>query len=212
MVETSFSALLQLIEPYHLLFLCAGAILGMLVGILPGLGGIAGLPVILPFVFGMDPTNALAMMVGLIAPLSTSDTFASVLMGIPSTAASQATMVDGFPMAKKGEGARALGAAFTASMAGGLFGAVCLTGAIFAARAVILAMGFGEQLLLVVLALSMIGMLTGTSALKGAGDLLLRTAAGQHGHCTRHRRNAAGGRIDLSERLHSDCDRRSRHV
>jgi TctA family transporter len=167
MVDTLLLALFQLLEPYHLLFLFTGVLLGMVVGILPGLGGIAGLSVLLPFVFGMDPGNALAMMIGLIAPLSTSDTFPSVLMGIPGTAASQATVVDGFPMAKKGEGARALGAAFTASMIGGLIGAVCLTAAIFAARPIILAMGFGEQLLLVILALSMIGMLTGTSALKG---------------------------------------------
>ncbi len=122
---------------------------------------------LLPFVFGMDASHALAMMIGLLAPTATSDTFPSVLMGIPGTSASQATVVDGFPMAKRGEGARALGAAFTASMMGGLIGALCLTGAIFAARPIILAMGFGEQLLLVILALSMIGMLTGTSALKG---------------------------------------------
>jgi TctA family transporter len=115
----------------------------------------------------MDASNALAMMIGLLAPLATSDTFPSVLMGIPGTSNSQATVVDGFPMAKKGEGARALGAAFTASMIGGIIGALVLTAAIFAARPVILAMGFGEQLLLVILALSMIGMLTGTSALKG---------------------------------------------
>jgi len=167
MTETFISAFFQLIEPSHIIFLFLGVILGMVVGILPGLGGIAGLSVVLPFVFGMEPSNALAVMVGLLAPTSTSDTFPSVLMGIPGTSASQATVVDGFPMAKKGEGARALGAAFTASMFGGVFGAACLTAAIFAARPIILAMGFGEQLLLVILALSMIGMLTGTSALKG---------------------------------------------
>jgi putative tricarboxylic transport membrane protein len=167
MVDVMLSAMGQLADPYHLLFLFTGVILGLVVGILPGLGGIAGLSVLLPFVFGMDASHALAMMIGLIAPTSTSDTFPSVLMGIPGTSASQATVVDGFPMAKRGEGARALGAAFTASMFGGLFGAVVLTGAIFAARPIILAMGFGEQLLLVILALSMIGMLTGTSALKG---------------------------------------------
>ncbi len=167
MVETYLAAFLQLIEPSHLIFLFTGVILGLVVGILPGLGGIAGLSVLLPFVFGMDASNALAMMIGLLAPLATSDTFPSVLMGIPGTSNSQATVVDGFPMAKKGEGARALGAAFTASMIGGLLGAIVLTIAIFAARPVILAMGFGEQLLLVILALSMIGMLTGTSALKG---------------------------------------------
>jgi len=167
MVDTLVAALVQLIELHHLMFLFLGVLLGMVVGILPGLGGIAGLSVVLPFVFGMDPADALAMMIGLIAPTATSDTFPSVLMGIPGTSNSQATVVDGFPMAKKGEGARALGAAFTASMFGGLFGAAVLTVSIFAARPIILAMGFGEQLLLVILALSMIGMLTGTSALKG---------------------------------------------
>ncbi|MEM9684944.1 MAG: tripartite tricarboxylate transporter permease, partial [Pseudomonadota bacterium] len=167
MTETFIAAFFQLVEPSHIIFLFLGVILGLLVGILPGLGGIAGLSVLLPFVFGMDQADALAMMIGLIAPTATSDTFPSVLMGIPGTSASQATVVDGFPLAKRGEGARALGAAFSASMIGGLFGAMVLTAAIFAARPIILAMGFGEQLLLVILALSMIGMLTGTSALKG---------------------------------------------
>jgi putative tricarboxylic transport membrane protein len=166
-VEFFFQALTDMFTPTHLFFLSLGTILGLVVGILPGLGGIAGLSIILPFIFGMEESHALSMMIGLLAPTTTSDTFPSVLMGIPGTAGSQATVVDGFPMSKRGEGARALGAAFTASLFGGLFGAVVLTGAIFAARPIILAMGFGEQLLLIILALSMIGMLTGTSALKG---------------------------------------------
>ena len=119
MVDTFVAAFFQLVELHHLMFLFLGVLLGMVVGILPGLGGIAGLSVVLPFVFGMDPADALAMMIGLIAPTATSDTFPSVLMGIPGTSNSQATVVDGFPMAKKGEGARALGAAFTASMSQG---------------------------------------------------------------------------------------------
>ena len=82
MVETFIAAFFQLIEPSHLIFLFTGVVLGLLVGILPGLGGIAGLSVLLPFVFGMDATNALAMMIGLLAPLATADTFPSVLMGI----------------------------------------------------------------------------------------------------------------------------------
>jgi TctA family transporter len=107
------------------------------------------------------------MMIGLLAPTTTSDTFPSVLMGIPGTSGSQATVMDGFPLAKKGEGARALGAAFTASLFGGLFGAVVLTGAIYIAKPLILAVGFGEQMLLIFLALTMVGMLTGSNALKG---------------------------------------------
>jgi TctA family transporter len=166
-MEEFVLAFFRLIEPMHLFFLVLGTMLGLAVGVLPGLGGTAGLALVLPFVFGMDPSHALSMMIGLLAPTTTSDTFPSVLMGIPGTSGSQATVVDGFPMAKKGEGARALGAAFTASLFGGVFGAVVLTGAIFVAVPIILAVGFGEQMMLILLALTMIGMLTGPNAAKG---------------------------------------------
>ena len=166
-MEALLAALLNLFSGGHIFHLILGVVIGLMVGLLPGLGGIAGMSLILPFIYGLEPASALGMMIGLTSVTATSDTFPSVLMGIPGTSASQATVVDGFPLAKKGEGARALGAAFSASLFGGIFGAVVLTGAIFAARPIILAIGFGEQLMLVVLALSMVAMLTGVSALKG---------------------------------------------
>ena len=138
-----------------------------MVGILPGLGGTAGLSLILPFLFGVEPSLALAMMIGLQSVTATSDTFPSVLMGIPGTASSQATVMDGFPMSKKGEAARALSAAFVSSMFGGIFGAMVLSVAVFFAIPLILAMGFPEQIMLIILALTMIGMLTGDNGLKG---------------------------------------------
>ena len=78
----------------------AGVGVGLVVGVLPGLGGIAGLSLLLPFIYGMDPVSALAMLVGLLAVVPTGDTFSSVLMGIPGSAASQATILDGFPLAQ----------------------------------------------------------------------------------------------------------------
>ncbi|MBI3919725.1 MAG: tripartite tricarboxylate transporter permease [Betaproteobacteria bacterium] len=159
--------LLTLLSVQHLLFLLLGTLLGLVVGILPGLGGIAGLSLLLPFVYGGDPTLVLPMMIGLLAVTNTSDTFPAVLLGIPGTSSAQATIMDGFPLAQRSEAARALGAAFSASLLGGLFGALLLTLAIQFARPLILAVGFGEQLMLVVLALTMVGMLTGASALKG---------------------------------------------
>src|SRR5919106_950146 len=167
MPDIILAALVSLFDPQHFLFLAMGVMLGMIVGILPGLGGTAMLSLLLPFVFGKDPGPVLAMMVGLLAVNNTSDTFPAVLMGIPGSSSSQATIIDGFPLAKRGEAARALGAAFSASMVGGLFGALVLTLAIHFARPIILGVGFGEQLMLIVLALSMVGMLTGASALKG---------------------------------------------
>ena len=126
MDDVFFQALINLFALEHLFFLLLGTALGLVVGVLPGLGGVAGLSLLLPFVFDMDQASALAMMVGLLAPTTTSDTFPSVLMGIPGTSGSQATVMDGFPLSKRGEGARALGAAFTASLFGGLFGACVL--------------------------------------------------------------------------------------
>nr|WP_306266093.1 tripartite tricarboxylate transporter permease [Pararhizobium sp. IMCC3301] len=164
---TALDALTTLFSVGHLSYLLLGVFVGLIVGILPGLGGLAGLSLLLPFVYGMDPSQALAMMVGLLAITTTSDTFPSVLMGIPGTSGSQATVMDGFPMARRGEAARALAAAFGASLFGGVFGALVLSVAILFARPLILMMGFGEQLMLVLFALTMVGILTGSHPLKG---------------------------------------------
>jgi TctA family transporter len=102
-------------------------------------------------------------------------------MGIPGTSSAQATILDGFPLAQRGEAARALGAAFSASLLGGIFGAVVLTASIYLARPLILAVGFGEQLMLIILALTMVGMLTGGSALKGLASCGLGLLIGSIG-------------------------------
>src|SRR3546814_13314313 len=75
--------------------------------------------------------------------------------------------MDGFPLAKKGEEARALSAALAASMIGGVFGAVVLTGAVLVARPIVLAFGTGEMLILSGIGITMVGVLPGHSALKG---------------------------------------------
>lgn len=167
MLEVAFQALATVLTFEHLLFLSGGVFLGLVIGFLPGLGGTAGLALVLPFVFGMEPSLALAMMIGLQSVTSTSDTFPAVLMGIPGTAGSQATVMDGHPMAQQGQAARALSAAFISSMFGGVFGAFILSGAIIVAVPIILSIGFGEQMMLVLLALSLVGMLTGDNIWKG---------------------------------------------
>jgi TctA family transporter len=160
-------ALTLIFHPAQLMYLIAGVLLGLSVGVLPGLGGIAGLSLVLPFLFGIDPVSGLALMVGLIAVVPTSDTFSSVLLGIPGSSSSQATVLDGFPLAKKGQAARALSAAFMSSLYGGLLGAIVLTCFIFIARPLILAFGLPEMLMITVLGLSMVAILAGRVPLKG---------------------------------------------
>ena len=156
-----------LLTAEHIMFLFAGVLLGLSVGVFPGLGGIAGLSLVLPFMFGLDPVSGLALMVGLVAVIPTSDTFASVLMGIPGSSASQATVLDGFPLSRQGQAARALGAAFVSSLYGGLIGAVILTAFVLVARPLILTFRTPELLMLTVLAFSMVGVLAGRSLSKG---------------------------------------------
>ncbi|WP_353475552.1 tripartite tricarboxylate transporter permease [Salipiger sp. H15] len=160
-------ALTLIFQPKQLMYLVCGVLLGLSIGVLPGLGGIAGLALLLPFMYGMEPVAGLALMVGLIAVIPTSDTFSSVLLGIPGSSASQATVLDGFPLAKQGHAARALSAAFTASLFGGLFGAVILSFFILIARSLILAFGLPEMLMITVLGMSMVAILAGRVPLKG---------------------------------------------
>lgn len=167
MIETLLIALATVLSGESLLYLAGGVALGLVLGVLPGFGGTVGLSLLLPFVFGLEPTSGIAMMIGLMSVVATADTFPAVLIGVPGSVSSQATVLDGFPMAKKGEAARALAAAFTASLLGGIFGAVVLTLVIQLARPLVLAFGTGEMLMLGVFGLTIVGVLTGASALKG---------------------------------------------
>ncbi|WP_022706377.1 tripartite tricarboxylate transporter permease [Paracoccus zeaxanthinifaciens] len=167
MLDIAFSALGQVLSGGHLAFLALGVLVGLVVGILPGLGGIAGMSILLPFLYGMEPGAALGMLIGMVAVIPTGDTFTSVMMGIPGSSASQATVLDGFPMAKRGEAARALSASFFSSLLGGLIGAAVLSVAIVMARPLVLSFSSAELFMLTLFGLSMVAVLSGRSLVKG---------------------------------------------
>jgi TctA family transporter len=154
-------------------FLFFGVLIGIWLGAVPGLGGVIGLVLLLPFTYGMDPISAFALLLGMYAVTSTSDTIASVMLGIPGTAASQATVLDGYPLAKKGHAARAFGAAFSVSAFGGLFGALILAVSLPLALPIIQNFASPEIFMLGVLGLTMVGSLSGGSILKGLTVALL---------------------------------------
>ena len=167
MAEALLTALANLATVQHVFHLALGVMLGLAIGAFPGLGGIAGLSIMMPFLYGMDTVSALATLVGLVAVIPTSDTFTSVLMGIPGSSASQATVLDGFPLSQQGQAARALAAAFSASLLGGIVGAIILTLFVQIARPLILTFGSAELFMLALLGLSMVGVLSGASLVKG---------------------------------------------
>jgi putative tricarboxylic transport membrane protein len=178
MLEALFSALATILSGPSLFFLILGVLIGLVVGVIPGFGGTVGLSLLLPFVFGMEPVSGIAMMMGLMSVVATSDTFPAVLIGVPGSVSAQATVMDGFPLAKKGQAARALSAAFFSSLFGGLFGAVILTAIIQIAKPIILAFGTGEMLMLAIFGISVVGTLTGSSIFKGLAAACLGMIVG----------------------------------
>src|SRR5918999_266022 len=139
MATAAGKAFLILMEPTRLGYLAAGCLMGLVLGIVPGIGGLAGTAMLLPFTFGMDPYSAFALLLGLGATTATGDPIPAVLFGVPGGAGSAATVLDGLPMAKRGEAGRALSACYISSMPGGLFGAP-LRGLVAAGFGIMLAM------------------------------------------------------------------------
>src|SRR5262247_4811172 len=104
-----------------------GLILGIFVGVLPGLGGPNGVAILLPLTFSMDPTSAIVMLSCLYWGALFGGAITSILFNIPGEAWSVATTFDGYPMAQQGRAGAALTAAFTSSFVGALVAVVMLT-------------------------------------------------------------------------------------
>jgi len=181
MFDSAILALQILLQPDHFLFLFLGVIVGLFIGILPGLGGMVGMALLMPLTYGMDPVSGVAMLIGLGSVITTSDTFPSVLMGIPGSSGSQATVMDGYPLAQKGEGARALSAAFICSLAGGLIGALMLSAILPFAVPIVLALGTPELLMITLLGLGMVAVLSGSNPVLGLLATLMGLILGSFG-------------------------------
>jgi putative tricarboxylic transport membrane protein len=179
--DAAVSALAQLMDPTLLIFLLCGVVAGLVMGIIPGLGGTGAVAVLLPFAFILEPTQALALIIGAVAVVHTSDTISAVLIGVPGSASATVTLMDGHAMAKQGQAARALSLAFLSSMAGGVLGAIGLTLSIPIARPLVLAFGSPELFMLTVLGISLTATLSRGNMLKGLLAGALGVLLGQVG-------------------------------
>ena len=160
-------ALLIILDPIRMMYLFGGVCMGLSLGILPGIGGIAGTALLLPFTYNLDPPTAFALLLGLGATTTTADPIAAILFGAPGHAASAATTLDGYPMTRRGEAGRALGASYMAALIGGLFGALLMAVALPVLRPIILYIGSPELLGIAVFGISMVAVLSGNAPLRG---------------------------------------------
>src|SRR5919106_4478588 len=138
--------------------------LGFCVGLLPGIGGAATLALMIPFVFKMSPVEAFAFLLGMHSVAATTGDITSILFGVPGEAISAATVVDGHPMAKRGEAARALGAALMSSLVGAIIGAIALAVSIPIVRPLVLTFGSPELFMITLMGIACITSLSGLGA------------------------------------------------
>ena len=167
MTEAALQGLAAIMQPWPLFLMLSGILLSSVFAALPGVGVLLLLTIALPFAITLDPIPCIALLLGMGAISNTANTFPSVLIAVPGSAGSQATIVDGYPMAQKGEAKRAFGAAFTASAMGGLFGAAVLYLSLPILTPLVLSFGSPEFLVLVIWGLSAVGVLSGKAPIKG---------------------------------------------
>lgn len=149
-------ALAQIFTVEYLLYMLAGVTLGNIVGIVPGLGGNFALAMMIPFIFWMNPVLAIGFLEGCHAAVATGGAITSILVNVPGESTNAATCLDGYPMAKRGEGGRAVGASAMASGVGGLIGAVALFCLLPVVRPLVLALGPAEVFAMVLVGITMI--------------------------------------------------------
>ncbi|MBS7553313.1 tripartite tricarboxylate transporter permease [Ancylobacter dichloromethanicus] len=114
-------------DPFNILLMAIGILLGVIIGVLPGLGGANGVAILLPLTFSMSPTSAIILLSCIYWGALFGGAITSVLFNIPGEPWSVATTFDGHPMARSGRAGEALTAAFTSSFVGAFFAIVMIT-------------------------------------------------------------------------------------
>lgn len=161
------NGLLALMNPSTLLLIFGGVVIGIIFGAMPGLSATMAVTLFLPISFGMQPINAIALLLGLYIGGMSGGLISAILINIPGTPSSIATTFDGHPMAMKGEGGKALGSGIVYSFLGGMFSFVALL--LIAPQISQIALQFSsvEYFAITMFSLTLVASMAGDSPVKG---------------------------------------------
>lgn len=157
----------------NLVFLVVGVSVGMLVGLFPGFGPAAGIAILIPMTFGLDPTTAIILLAGIYYGAMYGGTITSILINTPGESATVASTLDGYPLAQAGRAGPALVMQAVASFVGGAVGVVLICAFAPALSGFAASFGPSEYFLIVFLGLLLLATLMGDSLLKGIISALL---------------------------------------
>lgn len=165
--ELMFTSYAAVFTPSILFMICVGTVAGIVIGALPGLTATMGVALLVPLTFGRPPLESLSMLMGIYCGAMYGGAISAILIRTPGTPAAAATVLEGYPMAKRGEAGRAMAMALFASFFGGVVGALIMTFASPFISSVALEFGPVEYFGLAIFGLSVIISISGRSLIKG---------------------------------------------
>jgi putative tricarboxylic transport membrane protein len=166
-LEAFYQGLQIIANPSVLLTITAGTLVAIVLGILPGINAGFALIVILPFILGADPKLVLPLMICFCSVGPTGGSVTAVLTGIPGDTANAATVLDGFPMTRRGEGGRGVGAALMSSTMGAITTVMMAIIMMPVLIPIVMAFKSPEMFLLIAMGLCFLSVVTKGSRLKG---------------------------------------------
>ena len=169
------------LQPINIVYLLVGTMVGMFVGIIPGFGPSAGLAILLPVTFGMEPTGAVMMLAAIYYGSMYGGTITSILLNTPGESATVASTFDGYPLAQQGRAGPALVMQAVASFIGGTIGVILIT--LLAPLFAQVARSFGppEFFMLIMMGLLMLVVMIGENWRLGVISTLIGFALGTVG-------------------------------
>lgn len=162
-----FQYVLPIFSPDVLWVIALGTLGGIIIGALPGLTATMGVALLIPLTFGMSPIHGLNMLIGIYIGGIYGGCIATILVKTPGSPSSAATVLDGYPLAQKGQAGQALGMATIASFTGGIIAAIVLATLTPQLAPFALRFGPSEYFVLALFGLTIIASLSG-DLLKGA--------------------------------------------
>ena len=161
------AALANVLQPWNLVFLILGVIGGLIIGIVPGLGPTMAVALLIPITYAMSPEAGLSILIAVFVGGMSGGFVTAILIRIPGTPASIATVLDGFPMAQQGRAGAAIGNAIVANFVGTIISAICLVTFAPLLAAFALKFSFAEYTAVCLFAMTTVAAITGSSTSRG---------------------------------------------
>jgi putative tricarboxylic transport membrane protein len=169
-------------QPINILLILAGVLFGLVMGVIPGLGGVVALALLIPITYGFDPLVAFMFLAAVLGGTNYGGSVTAILLNTPGTATNAATIFDGYPMAKQGRAGEALGASAAASALGAIFGVFIIVMLIPVMREIVLSFGPPQVFLLSVFGLTIIAIVVKGNVVAGLASAGLGLLFAFHGY------------------------------